>query len=159
MSLHQRIKDIKVKIAERLNAANAASALSETVNDVIIGERAKAHRVQPPILWVYLEPAVIDDMSMALSEDWNLRIIIVSIIKEHDPVTGKERAEQLAITAASALMKSGGTGNIDRTLDSTISTMNRRRFEPGYERVLNQDVTLFGSSFEIELIFCNKEID
>lgn len=149
--LLQRRKDIKAKLIERVENA----VLDETITGVVIGKKTKRDRFNPPFIWLFIDEAI-EDESVQIAEEWIVTVRIVGIIKEHDPLQGKEKAETLTIQAASAIQFKGI--DEDRTLDSLVRDIVKTAFVSGEDEILDQDPTLWGSAMVLEMRFINKEV-
>lgn len=154
MGLPEDIKAIKDKIKEILENA----ILSETIKVVIIGDKTKVTKFDPPLIWVFIEYADIEDSGSCMQEFWELRVHIVGVIKDYDPEIGKDKSEALALSASGALMLDPVTLKEDRTLQGLIDDMSRVRWTPAYARISESDKSLFGSSMIIQMKLTNKEV-
>lgn len=150
--LIQRRKDIKAKMIERIENA---SITEPKLNPTVIGKKTKRDKFKPPFIWLIIDENI-ENESFNISEKWTTIVRVLAIIKDHNPVEGKDRAETLAIEAASAIQYNGPDN--DRTLDGLVRIVSKTAFISGEDQVIDQDPTLWGSVMVLQMDFTNKEV-
>lgn len=138
-SLNDKIESINDVIEERLNNNN----FDEDIN-IIIGDRSRGNKGRTPFIAVFFEGGNIEHITSNM-ETWQYNLVIVSLVVDHDPQIGKKRSENLVLEASQALLKG-------RTLDGTVSDIQRKSFAPGESRVEVGNNT-FGAGIEMQARF------
>ena len=148
MNLYEKITDIKTELMSLLTQG----VYPEEIEQFIIGEKFRmSGKIDKPILWVVPLPADTSDDTFANNEYWKWEFAIVSIVKAHDDLDGQPRAEKIALAASMIIIQ-------NRTLNGKIKDSIRKSFTPAYDKIINQDESLWGSAVGIELRFFHRDV-
>jgi hypothetical protein len=122
--------------------------LSGEINGILIDQRLKKGHQTPPYIHIFEEHSDIDDLTMALTEQWKLRITVMAVVagwSGDDPTKAKE----LSIKSAVSLLK-------DRKLNGNAKDTVRTDWYPSYKKELPNG-QFFGAAVGMEVRFLNRE--
>lgn len=111
---------------------------------IIRGDRSRPYP-DTPAIWVFPEPAQARHAT-GLQEEWEMNVILTSVVKRADPQEGFNEATRLAAQARSTILK-------DRTLGHRGFVQDTRsvRFVPSQEQ--NQRKDFFAAAAVIQVRF------
>lgn len=153
MNSWEQIPLINDKIVERVTNGDYGTI---TLNEVIIGKKARSNRMKPPLVWIVPDRSPMDDIGESINELLRLRYILIGAFSSYDPPEAKAKSEEIALRACLELFKNEAGTDEDRTLDGLVDDIIRTAFIPGHER-LTDDGTLYGAAVEVEVRFQLRE--
>jgi len=144
MALKDKIKEVEDAIIQKL-----IDAAIEGINGIVFNREIRSGELQPPYLYVFMDPSPIDDITAGGMEYWHFRITVMVVAPSYS-TEDADQARELVLQASSVLLA-------DRQQGHVVNDTIRVAWHGDYVRELPTE-QLFGAAMEMEIRFQYREV-